>query len=1176
MNEIAQDLKLNSPSITLYAFHLRNSRNDGLEPTVAEAPQLWEQLVEFGNKLHIPELQNLQQQLVCYQDGKYSPQAEDRLGIKYFTLLRNQQDSLKFQLISQANSLKLEGLLCPFRLRDTYAIDLTLHSQDTFTLTQLSGFNFPDLLLPPQIQASLGQTLLLFGQPTEPQENYRDFASRCVEKILSERSSTELVGTGYLLGNPIFEYESPHVDPVHKLHILVWLKCQEMDEGEMDIVNERLLYLLWCRHKIQYVYHQSRWCDCQARQLYSRLEEYRRRCSQISQATNKQWHLRQLLAELRQMELEYTPYLGELEEHEQAIDINKQNYRNILEKLNSLRGSNLNLWESFLDLTHNKIHQIQIDISFLQSGYDRLQRQKSILQESLYPELVNTNMSGIPSEIYIRLRNALLDCDQFDNDRSLRNFFKIHIKLTHWQHRWQAGSPSMLVEDAIGYLNNKYYSDTSENVLFLLVSLLAESIDSEDNRHKILGELAEELNNMLSPDIPIRSNGASKSVNQNNRVNNAPQKSTETSKKIKKPSFNWLHLTDFHQGMNKQKELWPGVRDRLFKDLEILHKKCGPWDLVLFTGDLTQEGSAEDFQELDRKMDDLWKHFRKLGSEPKLLAVPGNHDLVRPDKDSSSVILLTEWQDRPKVQDEFWKKTGSEYRRVVISAFKNYTDWWERQPNKVENLTLGILPGDFSATVEKDGAKVGIVGLNTSFLQLTGGDYEGKLALDRIQFHQACNGDGINWAEQHNACLLLTHHPPGWLNQNSTNYLNEDITSHGRFAVHLCGHLHNVSSPEIVRDGVEVRRIHQARSLFGLEEYGDTKQEKRSHGYTAGRIEFSITRNKKGKLIFWPRKSVLQGGQREIIPDPDIKLTKEGCITREFNLLQPYVCSDTSSQNTQSVNLERPLLVICAQSLPQQAIGSDDIISGFNSEMKGRAKETVLLNFTNLVEGGIFTDPERAIQELTNPQGLLKSTIDRAGEADLVFHGLAHIPLLFLTGHLVSDRVHVRLFDFHPTSSNSNSWAWTDDGQHFPLLEVHGLPIEQRWQKKDVVLRISVSYLVSPDWTTIVAPSEAIEIDLKVPSPQRSIVRSEQQTREYGKVFRRILDTIKNNLSPGQKIHLFYAGPVALAFHLGQQISENIHPPIIVWNYKQGYDWGINLTEAYNPRQATIRPSITN
>ncbi len=75
MNEILQNLGLHSPSITLYAYHLRNSINQGEELTVAEAPQIWEQLVDLGNKFHITELQTLRQQLICYQNNQYFPQA---------------------------------------------------------------------------------------------------------------------------------------------------------------------------------------------------------------------------------------------------------------------------------------------------------------------------------------------------------------------------------------------------------------------------------------------------------------------------------------------------------------------------------------------------------------------------------------------------------------------------------------------------------------------------------------------------------------------------------------------------------------------------------------------------------------------------------------------------------------------------------------------------------------------------------------------------------------------------------------------------------------------------------------------------------------------------------------------------------------------------------------------
>jgi hypothetical protein len=90
-----------------------------------------------------------------------------------------------------------------------------------------------------------------------------------------------------------------------------------------------------------------------------------------------------------------------------------------------------------------------------------------------------------------------------------------------------------------------------------------------------------------------------------------------------------------------------------------------------------------------------------------------------------------------------------------------------------------------------------------------------------------------------------------------------------------------------------------------------------------------------------------------------------------------------------------------------------------------------------------------------------------------------------------------------------------------------------------------------------------LEIDVTVPRPERGVVKSEEQTRAYGREFRRVIDTIAQRAPACRRIHLFYAGPVSLAFHLGQQISANIHCPVTAWNYRRGvYEWGIDLGAA--------------
>ncbi len=352
--------------------------------------------------------------------------------------------------------------------------------------------------------------------------------------------------------------------------------------------------------------------------------------------------------------------------------------------------------------------------------------------------------------------------------------------------------------------------------------------------------------------------------------------------------FSWLHISDLHCGMEEQEWLWPEVKNMFLDDLKDLYCKLGPWDFVLFTGDITHRGLEKEFDEVNNLLNELWETFDKLGFTPKLLAVPGNHDLTRPSPQTVSVQHLKEWNERHDVQAKFWDNDKSRYRQAVAKAFKNYTAWWKKQPLKGSDLSFGILPGDFSFSFEKNSAKLGILGLNTTFIQLTGDDYKGRLALHPRQFQEAC-GDkeiGSAWAKKHHACILLTHHSPEWLHPESQKHLQEDIAVPGRFAVHLCGHMHKVAYQSIAKGGNADQRVWQGHSLFSQKAIGKYS---RLHGYTAGKIQM----NKKtvGEVMFWPRKLRNQGGGQAIVPDYSLKLTddyNQHTIPRNINLLKSY------------------------------------------------------------------------------------------------------------------------------------------------------------------------------------------------------------------------------------------------------------------------------------------------
>lgn len=264
-----------------------------------------------------------------------------------------------------------------------------------------------------------------------------------------------------------------------------------------------------------------------------------------------------------------------------------------------------------------------------------------------------------------------------------------------------------------------------------------------------------------------------------------------------------------------------------------------------------------------------------------------------------------------------------------------------------------------------------------------------------------------------------------------------------------------------------------------------------------------------------------------------------------------------------------PLLIIRAQSL--RPIGPDELLADFPPDLKRRDIETEALDFTSFVQGDRFEHPAMAVEVLTDPNRGLLSVLSRRDQRDLVFHGLVHIPLAVLAGHLVTDRQRVRLFDFHP--GEEAPWAWPASEGPFPDLSVRGLPSYANREAGDVVIRVSVSYAVTEDQTRVVVPKTVADIDLSVPEPVRSVVQSEAQVRVYGGAFRRTLDLVAQRLPEAGQVHLFYAGPVSLAFHLGQQISTNIHPSVTVWNYHRpvGYEWGIDLRKAITREPSVAR-----
>ena len=249
-----------------------------------------------------------------------------------------------------------------------------------------------------------------------------------------------------------------------------------------------------------------------------------------------------------------------------------------------------------------------------------------------------------------------------------------------------------------------------------------------------------------------------------------------------------MHFSDLHYGQLQQNILLPRLKKELFRDLGELVKEIGTIDVVFFTGDLTFSGKKDEFDALTVFLEELWNVFRKLDCDPYFIAIPGNHDLFRPDPKDPAVKVLSKYSEEAETRTEFWSdiQSGNEHYKVINECIKNFGSWYKNTGIRKPAIIDGLLPGDLAATVTIEDIVLKVIGLNSAFLEFRNGDYLGKLAIHPCQLNAVAKGDPIKWVEEADISLLLTHHDPNWYFSESLKCYNEEINSSGTTCAVIC------------------------------------------------------------------------------------------------------------------------------------------------------------------------------------------------------------------------------------------------------------------------------------------------------------------------------------------------------------------------------------------------------
>lgn len=344
------------------------------------------------------------------------------------------------------------------------------------------------------------------------------------------------------------------------------------------------------------------------------------------------------------------------------------------------------------------------------------------------------------------------------------------------------------------------------------------------------------------------------------------------------PAVRWLHLSDLHLG-SPGRALWWQVHDDFARSIRDGVERLGPPELILISGDLTNTGVESEFDLVDQFLDRLlvWIDEAAGGGEPVIIAIPGNHDLVRPQGVEAFPFLVLEQvgarADDPSVKlllEKLWTERDASF---LDPLFAPYLAWWKRRIlPRLEapdvRMNRSHFPGDLSVHLDLDARfSLCVVGLNSTWMQTKAGDFEGRLELPTEQFHAALDrqpqGSPLDALEAADRALLLMHHPPSWLSPRGQAEFFSSIYTPERFALCLHGHLHKARSQGLSLAGGPPRIYFQAPSLFGLEHYG-TSREERAFGYAWGKISAA------GEVRVWPLSYITRGdGTAAFIHDPE-------------------------------------------------------------------------------------------------------------------------------------------------------------------------------------------------------------------------------------------------------------------------------------------------------------------
>jgi hypothetical protein len=371
--------KIYAPNVHLFAYQLRKES----EPQKDNLKELFEKGENILKQFGINQTIDIQ----------------DKPGYRVELSAQQTEDNATIFFEKWSDS-PITGIAYPVRVHDTFALALNVRRPEKneqgiktadVDIDFFKRLHPSDCWMPSQVNASLGQTLLLtlwytpektwqFWNSREDQKKLKSFADKCLRAFIPDKSEIPpFYRPGELFGSPIFEYGIPD-ELENYCHVLVWVFVTPETDTKLQEEYPNLVDIFCYRAKIIQAYKLSRYVYKVLSDSYKEVKDEiaiveRLPDDKTLDAADLE-ELKKALKRIPSLNFSYVGFIRNLDNYRLPLKINLQNYERELKLIQKkYPQEDLSFLEFFAEeKAHIFEEQIQADLDYFANGSDLLEK----------------------------------------------------------------------------------------------------------------------------------------------------------------------------------------------------------------------------------------------------------------------------------------------------------------------------------------------------------------------------------------------------------------------------------------------------------------------------------------------------------------------------------------------------------------------------------------------------------------------------------------------------------------------------------------------------------------------------------------------------------------------------------------------------------------------------------